>query len=331
MPKFTDTISIRVKAGHGGKGSVSFHREKFIPRGGPDGGDGGKGGDVYVEADIKLYNLSHLFKDRIYKAENGSQGMGNNRHGRDGKDLIIKVSPGTQLLEYDTKKILADLIDDTSRYKVASGGIGGKGNAFFKSSTRQTPRFSQPGMPGEENRIIFNLKLIADIGLVGLPNAGKSTLLSSITNARPKIADYPFTTLIPNLGVAQKEDGTVYKIADIPGIIEGAHLGQGLGLSFLQHIERVRAVLFILDATMEDLDYNLQLLRSELDTYNSELTSKPYYIILNKIDIIDSSVLSEKIKHLNDKNLLPVSALTGENIDKLMPILDKLMEHDGAT
>jgi GTP-binding protein len=166
---------------------------------------------------------------------------------------------------------------------------------------------------------------------VGLPNAGKSTLLSAITNARPKIADYPFTTIIPNLGVAQKEDGSVYKIADIPGIIEGAHLGQGLGLSFLQHIERVRAVLFVLDATMEDLDYNLKLLRSELDTYNSELTSKPYCIILNKIDLIDSSVLSEKIKNLNDKNLLPVSALTGENMDKLMPILDTLMEHDGAT
>ena len=331
MPKFTDTISIRVKAGHGGKGSVSFHREKFIPRGGPDGGDGGKGGDVYVEADIKLYNLSHLFKNRIYKAENGSQGMGNNRHGRDGNDLIIRVPLGTQLLEYDTKRILVDLIEDTSRCKVATGGIGGKGNAFFKSSTYQTPRFSQPGMPGEENRIILNLKLIADIGLVGLPNAGKSTLLSAITNARPKIADYPFTTIIPNLGVAEKEDGSVYKIADIPGIIEGAHLGQGLGLSFLQHIERVRAVLFVLDATMEDLDYNLKLLRSELDTYNSELTSKPYCIILNKIDLIDSSVLSEKIKNLNDKNLLPVSALTGENMDKLMPILDTLMEHDGAT
>jgi GTPase len=330
VAKFTDTISIRIKAGNGGKGSVSFHREKFIPKGGPDGGDGGKGGDVYVKADAMLYNLSHFFRDRIYKAENGGQGMGNNRHGADGKDLVIKVPAGTQILDYETGHVLADLIEDESRYKIASGGIGGKGNAFFKSSTQQTPRFSQPGMAGGETRIIFNLKLIADIGLVGLPNAGKSTLLSGITNARPKIADYPFTTLIPNLGVVQKDDGTVYRIADIPGIIEGAHLGQGLGLSFLQHIERVKAILFILDAALDDPGYNLQLLRSELDTYNPELTSKPYYIILNKIDIVDRQALSERIQQLNEKNILPVSALTGENMDRLISILDVLMGNEGA-
>ncbi|OHD70081.1 MAG: hypothetical protein A2W19_04625 [Spirochaetes bacterium RBG_16_49_21] len=326
MPKFTDTISIRVKAGSGGKGSVSFHREKFIPKGGPDGGDGGKGGDLYVQADIKLYNLSHLFKDRIYRADNGKQGAGNNRHGGDGADLIIKVPPGTQVVDAETGQMMADLTADASRCMVAEGGIGGKGNAFFKSSTNQTPRFSQPGMPGQERRITLDLKLIADIGLVGLPNAGKSTILSRITNARPKIADYPFTTLIPNLGVIRRESGSAYRVADIPGIIEGAHRGQGLGLSFLQHIERVKALLFVLDVTLDDLDYNLKLLRSELDTYSGDLTSKPYYIILNKIDLIDKSVLPEKINGLHDARVLPLSALTGENMDRLPEILDSLME-----
>ncbi len=330
MAKFTDTTSIRIKAGNGGKGAVSFHREKFIAKGGPDGGDGGKGGDVYAEADARLYNLSHLFKDRIYKAGHGGQGMGNNRHGADGSDLVIRVPRGTQILEYETRRVLTDLVEEGARFKLASGGIGGKGNAFFKSSTMQTPRFSQPGMPGGETRVVLNLKLIADIGLVGLPNAGKSTFLSKITNARPKIADYPFTTLIPNLGMVQLENGIEYSIADIPGIIEGAHLGQGLGLSFLQHIERVKAILFILDSSLEDLRYNLDLLRSELNTYDPRLTLKPYYIILNKIDIVDRDELSGKINQLKDPNVLPVSALTGENMEKLVPILDMLMGKKGA-
>lgn len=330
MPKFTDTISINVRSGNGGKGSVSFHREKFMPKGGPDGGDGGKGGDVCLEADTRLYNLSHLVKNRLYKAENGGQGMGNNRHGRDGNDLVIRVPLGTQVMDHETGQLLADLMEDSSRCAVASGGIGGKGNAFFKSSTNQTPRFSQPGMPGEEKRIILNLKLIADIGLVGLPNAGKSTLLSKLTNARPKIADYPFTTLIPNLGVIERESGSVYKIADIPGIIEGAHMGHGLGLSFLQHIERVKVILYIIDVNLDNIEYNLKLLRSELETYNRELTSKPYYIILNKIDLMDKALLPEKISQLDEKNIVAVSARTGENIDGLLVILDRLMEFDSA-
>jgi GTP-binding protein len=326
VPKFTDTTYIRIKAGNGGPGAVSFHREKFIAWGGPDGGDGGKGGEVYVQADVKLHQLSHLFKDRLYKAENGHQGSGNNMHGKDGRDLTIIVPAGTQVLDHETDAVLADLVDDGSLYLAASGGIGGKGNAFFKSSTLRTPRFSQPGIPGEEKRVTLNLKLIADIGLVGLPNAGKSTLLSAVTNAKPKIADYPFTTLVPNLGVIDRGDGSLYKIADIPGIIEGAHRGLGLGLSFLQHIERVKAILFILDITGDDLDYNLELLKSELNTYNSELTSKPYWILLNKIDLIDDEEAAAKRKQIKDKNVLPISAATGENIPELLKRIDVMME-----
>jgi GTP-binding protein len=330
VPKFTDTTYIRIKAGNGGPGAVSFHREKFIARGGPDGGDGGKGGDVYVQADVMLHQLSHLFKDRLYRAENGHQGRGNNMHGKDGRDLTIKVPAGTQVLDHETGEVLADLVEDASRYLAASGGIGGKGNAFFKSSTLQTPRFAQPGMPGEEKRITLNLKLIADIGLVGLPNAGKSTLLAAITNAKPKIADYPFTTLVPNLGVIERGDGSVYKIADIPGIIEGAHRGLGLGLSFLQHIERVKAVLFILDITGDDLAYTLKLLKSELNTYNSELITKPYWILLNKVDLMDDDEVEEKIKQIKDKNVLSISAATGENITELLKRIDAMMENPRA-
>jgi GTPase len=331
VPKFTDTTYIRVKAGNGGKGSVSFHREKFIAWGGPDGGDGGKGGSVYVQAEVELHNLSHLFKDRQYKAENGHPGMSNNRHGKDGADCIVKVPAGTQVIDHETGEVLADLLSEGERYLVAPGGIGGKGNAFFKSSTFQTPRFSQPGMQGDEKRITLNLKLIADIGLVGLPNAGKSTLLAAITNAKPKIADYPFTTLVPNLGVIQSDSGAICKIADIPGIIEGAHRGHGLGLSFLQHIERVKAILFILDITGDDLNYTLDLLKSEINTYNSELTEKPYYILLNKIDLVDNDFVEERKKSLMDKHVLPLSAATGQHINELLAIIDRLMELDGAT
>jgi GTP-binding protein len=327
VPKFKDTITIRVKAGHGGRGSLSFHREKFIPRGGPDGGDGGRGGDVYVRADVTLHNLSHLFKDRTYKAGGGSSGAGNNKHGGAGTDLTVRVPLGTQVLEEETGRILADLTENGSRCMVAEGGIGGRGNAFFKSPTNQAPRFSQPGTPGQEKRIVLSLKLIADIGLVGLPNAGKSTILSKITNARPKIADYPFTTLVPNLGVVLTGGGSAYRIADIPGIIEGAHRGAGLGLSFLRHIERVRAVL---DATLDDPAYTMELLRSELDSYGGGLTSKPYYIIVNKTDLVDASALADKIRSLNDDRVVAVSALTGENMERLPSILGSLMETERA-
>ncbi|MFC1669978.1 GTPase ObgE [Spirochaetota bacterium] len=325
MSKFTDTINIQIRSGNGGPGAVSFRREKYIPKGGPDGGDGGKGGNVYIQCDRSQYNLSHFFKDRLYSADNGKHGQGRNMNGKDGKDLVIKVPPGTEVVVTETGEVLADIIEDNQRELIAEGGIGGKGNEFFKSSTNQSPRFSQDGMPGEEIVITLNLKLIADIGLVGLPNAGKSTLLSKITNAKPKIANYPFTTLTPNLGVIQNNDGSIYKIADIPGIIEGAHKGMGLGLSFLKHIERVKVILYLIDLAESDLHYNFELLKSELVSYNESLLNNPYYIVLTKVDLMDDEELKEKLSIFKDENVITISSVTGQNIDKLINILDEFM------
>ncbi len=326
MAKFTDTITIRVKAGNGGPGSVSFMREKYMPKGGPDGGDGGKGGGVYFETNMNLHNLSHFSKNRIYQAGNGMHGMGANRTGHDGNDLVVKIPPGTQIINAESGDILVDLVDENTRYLAAEGGIGGKGNAFFKSSTFQTPRFAQPGIKTEEILITLNLKLIADIGLVGLPNSGKSTLLSILTNARPKIGNYPFTTLIPNLGIIEGRGGKPYRIADIPGIIEGAHKGHGLGLSFLQHIERVKVILYLIECTGDDLLYNLELLKSELGFYNGELLKKPGYIILTKSDLLDEEELNERILILEGNKLLAISAVDKKNITGLIEIIDDLMD-----
>lgn len=328
MSKFTDIISIRIKAGDGGPGSVSFRREKYVPKGGPDGGDGGKGGDIYIVADRRYYNLSHFFKDRLYKAGNGQHGMGANKHGKDGEDLIIKVPPGTVVYNDETGEMIVDLMDEDVPFKVATGGIGGMGNAFFKTSTHQTPRFAQDGMPGEELSVSLNLKLIADVGLVGLPNAGKSTLLSVITNANPKIGDYPFTTLTPNLGVIDYGDGTVYKIADIPGIIEGANMGHGLGLSFLQHIERVKCILYIIDVSGDDLKYTHELLKSELNTYNTELVHRKSRVVFTKTDLISPEELEDKINDFGGR-IISVSALSDENIRYLISEIRKLMEQKG--
>lgn len=327
MAKFKDNIVIKVRAGKGGAGAVSFRREKYIPKGGPDGGDGGKGGDVIIQATQGYYNLGHLFKDRIYKAQNGGFGMGQNRHGRDGQDLIINVPAGTQVLDAESGELLADLVHEGDTVCVARGGMGGKGNAFFKTATHQAPRFAQPGMPGEERSILLNLKLIADVGLVGLPNVGKSTLLKAITNAQPKIADYPFTTLIPNLGVIERGE-TVIKIADIPGIIEGAHKGLGLGLSFLQHIERVRIILFCIEAIDADPLYTLSLLKAELSTYNKDLPQRTSMILLTKSDSVNESVILKRVALLEKEKytVLPISSLTGYNMDILIEKLFLLME-----
>jgi GTP-binding protein len=329
MPKFTDTITIKVRAGKGGAGCVSFFREKFIPKGGPDGGDGGKGGDVYIEADNNYHNLSHFFRDRVYRAGGGHPGSGQNCHGADGADLVLKVPSGTSITDEDGT-VIADLTAGGERVLVCRGGIGGKGNAFFKSSTHQTPRFAQPGMPGEEKNIILNLKLIAQVGLVGLPNAGKSTLLSAITNARPKIADYPFTTLTPNLGVLSLKDGTACTIADIPGIIEGAHKGLGLGLSFLQHIERVKAILYLIEITETDPRYNLDLLRSELKSYNPALVAKPHYIVLTKSDLVSDGEIRERSEALGEDRVVVLSAKNGHNMGQLVEIIEMLMEESRA-
>lgn len=326
MPKFTDSISIHIRAGHGGPGCVSFRREKYIPKGGPDGGDGGKGGDVYFVASASHSNLSYLFKDRVYSAKKGHHGEGAQKNGADGDDLTIKVPVGTEIINDETGELVADLTEDGQIVCAARGGIGGKGNAFFKSSTHQTPRFAQPGIPGDEFTVRLNLKLIADVGLVGLPNAGKSTLLSKITNAKPKIANYPFTTLIPNLGVVKRK-GREYKIADIPGIIEGAHRGHGLGLSFLQHIERVRVLVYLIDIQSQDHLYEYQLLKSELETYNKALGKKPHLIVITKTDIVDDPDYVKTVKKLFKRlAVTDISSESGENLEALLDRIEELID-----
>jgi GTPase len=328
MSKFTDTVTINIKAGHGGPGCISFHRAKYLPKGGPDGGDGGRGGDLYFVADTGYTNLSYLLPDKIYAAKAGRSGEGNNKHGADGKDLVIKLPVGTEITNAETGEVLADLIEPEKAVLLATGGIGGKGNAFFKTSTHQTPRIAQPGLPGEELTLTLNLKLIADVGLVGLPNAGKSTLLSKLTNAKPKIADYPFTTLIPNLGIVQNaKKQNEFSIADIPGIIEGAHKGHGLGLSFLQHIERVKIIVYLIDIQTDDPPYALKLLQEELKSYNKNLAKKPSLIVLNKIDIVnDPAFIKDVKKQFKKAGILDISADKGVNLDKLIDKIETMLE-----
>jgi GTP-binding protein len=328
MSRFTDTIDIRIRAGKGGAGAVSFHREKYIPKGGPDGGDGGRGGDVFVVADRRYSNLSHLFPDRLYAAEGGSPGSGGNRTGADGKSLTVGLPPGTRVIDKESGELLADLVEEEKPVLVASGGTGGHGNAFFKSSTHQTPRFSQPGMPGEEKLLQLDLVLIADVGLIGLPNAGKSSLLAALTRARPKIGDYPFTTLTPGLGVLQLPSGRTCRIADIPGIIEGAHRGHGLGLSFLRHIERVGFLIFVIDVTDEDISYSISLLRNELGTYSRELLNRPSVTVLNKCDLLDEELVDMLTGGQED--FLRISAIEGTGTDALISMIDEYLETNHA-
>jgi GTPase len=325
MAKFTDEIIIKVRGGHGGPGSFSFRREKFIPKGGPDGGDGGRGGDVYFIANRNYTTLAHLYKDKVYASGNGHQGLGGNKDGLNGEDLIIKIPLGTEIIDADTGETVVDFLEEDVPFKIADGGIGGKGNTFYKSSTNQSPKYAQHGLPGVERNLILNLKLIADVGIVGLPNVGKSTLLSKITNAKPKIADYPFTTLIPNLGVVKRSESFEYTIADIPGIIEGAHLGHGLGLSFLRHIERVKVILFMIEATAEDPKYVYELLLSELTSYNKKLAHTPCCIIVSKTDCASDEEVLKTVKAFGKKKVIPVSSETGENIELLLSEIDILL------
>ncbi len=288
---FVDEIEITIEAGKGGPGCVSFHREKFVPKGGPDGGDGGKGGDIYFVADETLSNLNNFLSQKYFKAENGQPGRGQKQHGKDGKDLIIRVPVGTVILDSDSREILGELDTPGKKILIAKGGKGGLGNVHFASSVNQTPEYAQPGLPGESKKIILNLKLIADVGFVGFPNAGKSTLLKALTSNNPKIADYPFTTLNPNLGVLfyTTEDLLERRIllADIPGIIEGASKGVGLGISFLKHIERVNVIIYILDINSLQLAKEYKTLQLELIEYSPELLKKKSIIVFNKIDLLN--------------------------------------------
>ena len=283
---FVDRVIVNVEAGTGGSGNSSFRREKYVALGGPDGGDGGRGGDVTVVADRNLTTLlDYTYRD-IWKAERGQHGEGGNRTGRSGEDIILPVPPGTLVRDADTNELLGEVMEQGDRVLVAKGGRGGKGNAFFVTATHQAPREWQPGEEGQVRRLELELKLIADVGLVGQPNAGKSTLLSVISAARPKIAADPFTTLSPNLGVVPLSDHRSFVVADIPGIIEGAHEGKGLGLQFLRHIERTRMLAFVIPIDAEDWQAEFDQLRNEISSYSKELAAKPFCVVFSKLDIL---------------------------------------------
>lgn len=319
---FIDIAKISVKAGKGGNGSVAFRREKYIPMGGPDGGDGGDGGSIILEADEGLRTLMDFRYKRHYQAENGEDGRGKKQYGSDGKDLVLRVPTGTLIKDEETNIILADLKTHGQQFVVARGGRGGKGNTKFKNSIRRTPRFAEPGTKGDEREIILELKLLADVGLVGFPNVGKSTILATITSAKPKIANYHFTTLKPNLGVVSIGEGHSYVLADIPGLIEGASEGAGLGLEFLRHVERTRLLLHVIDASgQEDRDpvEDFYKINEELKQYSDKLTDKSQIIVLNKIDLPEAQENLERIKkEFSDKyEIIEVSAATGDGLDLL--------------
>lgn len=295
--KFLDQAKIFVKSGDGGRGCVSFRREKYIEFGGPNGGDGGKGGSVIFEAVENLNTLIDFRYQQHFKAQRGQHGMGSDMAGAKGEDLIIKVPVGTEIVAEDGETVLADMVTPGQKFLIAKGGDGGRGNTRFKTSTNQAPRYAEPGWPGEEKWVWLKLKIIADIGLIGLPNAGKSTFLSAVTKARPKIADYPFTTLHPHLGVAWVDNKEIV-LADIPGLIEGAHEGVGLGDRFLKHVERCGAFLHLIDGTAEDVVTAYKTIRKELELYKADLIKKPEVIALNKTDSLSKEESLAKVKEL---------------------------------
>ena len=315
---FVDQAVIEVVAGTGGSGSEAFRREKGVPRGGPIGGDGGKGGDVILEADAQLATLLDYSYRRHYRAERGFHGEGNQKTGRSGEDMVLKVPPGTLAYDADTEELLGELMEDGARLVVARGGRGGKGNARFKSATRQAPRKWEVGGEGEERRVRLELKLMADVGLVGEPNAGKSTLLSSTTAAHPKVADYPFTTLEPNLGVVDLSGYRTFVMADIPGIIGGAHEGKGLGHQFLRHIERTRVLLLMVPVDAPDLQAEYEQLRSELAAYSPELARRPFLVALTKIDLLGPDEPLPALEAEGALEILGISSVTRRGIPELM-------------
>ena len=324
--KFLDEAKIFLKSGDGGAGCVSFRREKFIEFGGPDGGNGGRGGDVIFEAVSNLNTLIDFRYHQHFKAPKGDHGRGESRTGAAGKTLLIKVPVGTQILAEDKETLLADLTEEGQELLFLKGGDGGFGNEHFKSSTNRAPRKSTTGWPGEEMWVWLRLKLIADVGLVGLPNAGKSTFLSIVSRAKPKIADYPFTTLVPNLGVVYIHN-TEFVMADVPGLIEGAHEGVGLGTRFLGHVERCKAILHLIDGSLEDVVGAYKTIRHELELYGHHIVDKPEIIALNKCDALTPEMIEKKLKALKKatkKDVVALSSVSRMNVDK---ILDTLLRH----
>ena len=324
--KFLDQVKIYIKAGNGGDGSPSFRREKFIEYGGPDGGDGGKGGSVILRAEQNLNTLIDFRYQQHHKAKRGENGAGQNRTGKSGEDLILRVPLGTQVFEEDNKTLIYDFTKINEEFTAAAGGKGGLGNTRFKSSTNRAPRKFTKGTQGEEFIIWLQLKTIADIGIIGLPNAGKSSLLASVTNANPKIANYQFTTLNPNLGVASYDDKEI-TIADIPGLVEGAHKGTGLGIQFLKHIERCKSILHLIDITSEDLKKNYQQIKNKLKKYSNKLIRKKELIVLNKIDLIDEKEVNHIIKDFKKNTKSEVIAVSTFNKTSVSKIKSKLLNY----
>jgi len=320
--KFIDEATVVVQAGNGGRGCVSFRRERFIPKGGPDGGDGGNGGDVIMAATAHKRTLYDFRFRKHFEAQNGAAGQSSRKTGRDGEDLIIPVPVGTIVSNAETGEILKDLTADGETFTIAKGGRGGQGNTRFKTATHRTPRFAQPGEPGETLTLKLDLKLIADVGIMGFPNAGKSTLISAMSSARPKVADYPFTTLSPNLGVVKHPWGEPFVVADIPGLIEGAHTGAGLGIRFLRHIERTRLLVHLIDAAAVDPDTPLSrhaAINRELARYSEHLAAKPQIVVLNKMDIAGADVAAELFQMAaGGLPFLTISAAAGTGIDRLI-------------
>lgn len=328
--RFVDDALITVESGHGGAGCVSFRREKYIPRGGPDGGDGGKGGDILLKTTLRRRTLSQFRYQRQFKAPNGGPGLGSQKSGKNGEDLIIELPPGTLIKDADTGEILMDFTEADQSFLIALGGRGGRGNARFKSATNRAPRFAQPGEPGEGKTLSLELKLLADVGLIGLPNAGKSTLISKISSAHPKIGNYPFTTLTPTLGVVHTPWAEPFVVADIPGLIEGAHEGAGLGIRFLRHIERTRVLVHLIDVATLDPEApltNYETVLNELRMYNDQIGHKPQLVVLNKMDISGTEVLAEAFEAaFPGEQVLRISAETGEGIPLLLSKMIQLLE-----
>ena len=339
---FIDHAEVTIKSGKGGDGHVSFRREKYVAAGGPDGGDGGRGGDVIFEIDKGMSTLQNFRYKRKFVAENGEEGGGNRRHGKSGKDLILKVPEGTVIFEASSGKVITDMSGENNRFTVLKGGKGGKGNWHYATSTMQIPQYAEPGGDAIEIQISLELKCIADVGLVGYPNVGKSTLLSRVSNAKPKIADYHFTTLEPNLGVVDLQDAAGFIIADIPGLIEGASEGVGLGHDFLRHIERTRVLIHVVDAaSVEGRDpiEDIEKIDHELVSYDADMSKRPQVIAANKLDVLDEVAREEILKKLRDRfeneetKVFPISAATGEGIKDLLYYVSSLAEKhrdDGA-
>jgi len=322
---FVDHIKIYCRSGKGGAGSVHFHREKYIAKGGPDGGDGGKGGDIVVVGNRNLWTLLHLRYTRHLRADSGESGGANRLHGADGTDYVIELPLGTVVKDAETEAVICEVVEDGERHVIVPGGKGGLGNDHFKNSVRQTPTYAQPGEPFIEKNVLMELKVLADVGLVGFPNAGKSTLLSSISAAKPKIAEYPFTTMAPNLGIVPYRDHLSFVMADIPGIIEGAHEGKGIGIRFLRHIERNSILLFLIPGNTDEVRKEYEVLLNELKMYNPELLDKERFLVVTKSDLLDRELEEMISEDLQDIPHMYISAVAQIGLDVLKDKLWKLL------